>query len=431
GLLLSDTEKAAVAEFLTGVKVGNATLPDSAFTKFNIKSAAPLITDHSGWGNDLAATGYRSAKQSGITPANVTSLKLKWAFALPYQSIMRAKPAIIDQWLIFGTQFGDVYALDRNTGKIGWHFAAGSSVRGAITVIRSGSKITAYFADFSTNTYAVDVKTGKMIWSKRAGFESLSGVTGSVAVHDGRVYVPITSQEVSQATSGTYECCTTSGGLVALDAKTGERVWTHRVIAEKAVVAGTKKNGKPFYGPSGAPVWSSPTIDAKRGLVYIGTGENYSNPSTSSSDAIQAIDMKTGKLVWNFQGTSDDAYNSACPVFVNCPEKAGPDLDFGMSPMLVKTEAGKELLVAGQKSGVVHAISPDDGKMVWQTRIGKGGMLGGIHWGMASDNKYVFACNSDNTTAIDKRDTSVKASPGLYALDISTGKIAWQNNPEP
>ncbi|MET0242259.1 MAG: PQQ-binding-like beta-propeller repeat protein [Flavitalea sp.] len=425
GKTISDEEKQTVAEYLTGQKIKESSMPSTAYEKFSISNKPANPTEHSGWGNDLAATGFRSTAASRITKQNVGSLNLKWSFAFPDAAMMRTKPAIIDNWMLIGTQFGEVYALNRYTGKIGWIFNAGAAIRGAITVQRTGKKIIAYFTDFSTNTYALDVLTGKAIWSKRAGFETMSSTTGSVAVANGLVLVPITSVEVSAAVNGNYPCCFSSGGLVAIDASTGTVKWTHRVIEEKAKAAGTKKNGKPFYGPAGAPVWSSPTVDLKRGLVYIGTGENYSNPTTGSSDAIQAINLKTGKLVWNFQATDNDAYNTACPVFVNCPEKSGPDLDFGMSPMIVKTTAGKELLVVGQKSGIVFGISPENGKKIWSLRVGKGGMLGGIHWGMASDGKQVFAANADNMNAIDKRDSSVKPSPGLFAIDPLTGKLNW------
>jgi len=277
--------------------------------------------------------------------------------------------------------------------------------------------------------YAVNVKTGSLIWNNKAGIDSQSAVTGSVAVYAGKVFVPITSTEVSAAVNGEYNCCTSSGALVALDDHTGKEIWRHRVITEPAEEVGKKRNGKPFYGPSGAPVWCSPTIDSKRGLVYIGTGENYSHPATNSSDAIQALDIKTGKLIWNFQATSEDAYNVACPVFINCPEKSGPDLDFGMAPLLVKRKDGAEMLLAGQKSGVVYALTPDNGKLNWKTRIGKGGMLGGIHWGMASDGTNVYAANSDNNVGLDKRDSSQKASPGIYALDLFSGKVIWGTEP--
>jgi polyvinyl alcohol dehydrogenase (cytochrome) len=166
-------------------------------------------------------------------------------------------------------------------------------------------------------------------------------------------------------------------------------------------------------------------------LLYIGTGENYSIPSTNTSDAIQALDLKTGKLVWNFQSTGKDIYNLACPFFNNCPGKPGPDLDFGMAPILIKKADGNDILVAGQKSGLVYALTPANGKVIWKTRIGKGGALGGIHWGMATDGKYVYAANADNILALDKSDTSVKASPGLYALDVMTGKVIWKTASPP
>lgn len=227
------------------------------------------------------------------------------------------------------------------------------------------------------------------------------------------------------AADNNYNCCTSSGGVAALDSKTGNALWFHRVVAAKAVPQGKKKNDKPFYGPSGAPVWCSPTIDAKRGLLYIGTGENYTEPVTNSSDAIQAIDIKTGRLVWNFQATKHDAWNVACPVLVNCPGNKGRDLDFGMAPVLVKGIDGKERLLAGQKSGMVYALEPKSGRLLWKTRIGKGGMLGGIHWGMAADGKNIYVANADNTLALNPDDPKIPASPGIYALDIITGKVVW------
>jgi polyvinyl alcohol dehydrogenase (cytochrome) len=308
---------------------------------------------------------------------------------------------------------------------LGWHFEADAAIRGAIGIARKENhSITAYFADFASNVYAINARSGKLIWRQRAGFDQQSGVTGSVAVFGGKVFVPITSAEVSMAARGDYRCCVSSGGVVALDAGTGAILWKYRVLP-RAEPSGKNRKGLPAYGPSGAPVWCSPTVDARRGLLYIGTGENYSDPPTATSDAVQALDMNTGRLVWNFQATGGDTYNVACPALNNCPAKPGPDLDFGMAPILVKGKDGKDLLLAGQKSGVVYALSPDGGKLVWRTRIGKGGALGGIHWGMATDGKYVYAANADNVIAIDKRDTSVKRAPGVYALDVLTGKVIW------
>jgi polyvinyl alcohol dehydrogenase (cytochrome) len=98
-----------------------------------------------------------------------------------------------------------------------------------------------------------------------------------------------------------------------------------------------------------------------------------------------------------------------------------------MAPMLVKAGYnGKDVLVVGQKAGIVHALNPSSGDVIWQTRIGKGGKLGGIHWGMATDGKNVYAANADNIYAIDPRDSTHKASPGLYALNITKGDVVWK-----
>jgi polyvinyl alcohol dehydrogenase (cytochrome) len=428
---LSEDQRTAIAQWITQKNLSVTTLDKTAFTSFSLTPNQYSPADHSGWGVDPEGTGFQSAKLAGISTENVTSLKLKWAFAFPDATIVRSKPAVIGDWLIVGGQYGDLFAINKQTGKLGWTFAASSAIRGAIVVKKQHGALTAYFADYSTNAYAIDVLTGKLIWNYRAGFDQQSACTGSVVVYDGKVFVPISSVEVASALYGNYACCSSSGGIVALDAGTGTEIWKHRVIPSEVKESGKKKNGKPFYGPSGAPVWCSPTIDAKRGLVFIGTGENYSTPTTNTSDAIQALDLKTGKLVWNYQATDGDMYNLACPSLNNCPGQAGPDLDFGMAPILVKRPDGKDILVAGQKSGVVYALTPDGGKLIWKQRIGKGGALGGIHWGMCTDGNLVYAANADNFIAIDRRDTSIKSSPGVYALDLKNGKIIWKTASPP
>jgi polyvinyl alcohol dehydrogenase (cytochrome) len=427
---LSEQERKAVSVWLTNSDLKTSVIPSGDIVPFSLNATVHSAYDYSGWGGNLAGTGFRNRNQSRISVSNLGSLKLKWVFAFPDATIVRSKPAVAGEWLIVGSQFGDLYAINRKTGKPGWHFAGNAAIRGAVVIKQDKNNLTAFFADYSTTVYAVNVKNGEVIWSHRAALDPQSATTGSVAVYDGKVIVPVSSLEVASAVNGEYNCCFSSGGVIALDQKTGAEIWRYRTISETPKETGKKKNGKSFFGPSGAPVWCSPTIDTKRGLVYIGTGENYTYPTTNTSDAVQALDIKTGKLVWNFQATRDDAYNSACPVFVNCPAKPGPDLDFGMAPLLVKRKDGKEILVAGQKSGVVYALIPESGKLIWQRRIGKGGMLGGIHWGMTSDGNYVYAANADNALTLDRRDTSQKATPGIFALDLFSGKIVW-NTPAP
>ncbi len=423
---LSETQREAVAEFVTNKMLKKVVLPDSAYTTFSLDENGSTQYDVSGWGGNPEGTGFRTTEQSGITPQNVSTLQLKWSFAFPDESDVRSKPAIVGDWIITGSQSGEVYALNRKTGKIGWHVTAANGLRSGIIINKQGNNITAYFVDGSTYTYAVDVKTGKILWSSKAGKDPLAMNTGTPAVYDQKIFVPISSIEVVVAADTNYNCCTSSGGLAALDAGTGNITWYHRVVTDTATAQGKKKNGKSFYGPSGAPVWCSPTVDTKRNQVYIGSGENYTRPTTNTSDAIQAIDISTGKVVWNFQATQHDAWNLACPVLVNCPDKAGSDLDFGMAPLLVTGADGKQRLIAGQKAGVVYALSPDNGKLLWKTRIGRGGALGGVHWGMASDGRNIYAANADNTLALDPNDSKIKPSPGIYALDIITGKVVWK-----
>ena len=427
GEKLNDDERKAVAQWITNRVFSDTHLPDSSYTALSITDKESTFYNQSGWGGNSEGTGFRSTEQSGITSLNVGSLQLKWAFAFPDATQVRSKPAIFGDWLITGSEFGDIYAIHIQTGKIGWKFVADAPIRGAISVVQQSNEITACFADYSTNVYSVDVKTGKLRWKKRAGDHPLSSVTGSVTLHDDKIFVPLSSTEVIAAINPEYACCTASGQVVALDIKNGNIIWRHRVVPQKAIVSEKKRNGKSFYGPSGAPVWCSPTVDIKRGLLYIGTGENYSPPATQGSDAIQALDMKTGKLVWNFQATRNDTWNLAClGDDPNCPEKEGPDLDFGMAPLLVKENNGKDILLAGQKSGIVYALSPDNGTILWKTRVGKGGQAGGIHWGMATDGTNVYVANADNIRDLDIRDTSIKASPGIYCLNNQTGKIIWK-----
>jgi polyvinyl alcohol dehydrogenase (cytochrome) len=423
GAVLNDEERKKVAEWITRTTLKTSEMSKDAYTAFSSSTISGKY-DHSGWGNNLEGTGFRSTAQAGISTENISTLKLKWAFAFPEGTITRGKPAVAGDWLIIGSQYGKVYAINKNTGKIGWEFTAVAAIRGAINIVKTKNNITAIFADYSSNVYAIDVKTGKLKWNTRAGFESYSQNTGSVVTYNGKVFVPIVSAEIGSAGLNNYECCTSSGGVVALNAETGKIIWTYRILP-KAVETVKKKNGKPFLGPSGAPVWCSPTVDVKRGLLYIGTGQNYSDPATNTSDALQAINMETGKLVWNFQATNNDAYNLACPVFLNCPTSDGPDLDFGMAPIIIKGPDGKDMLLAGQKSGVVYALTPG-GKLIWKSRVGKGGKLGGIHWGMATDGTNVYACNSDNPIALDKTSkdqVDVEKAIGLPKIQLAETQL--------
>ncbi|MEE8117051.1 MAG: PQQ-binding-like beta-propeller repeat protein, partial [Gemmatimonadales bacterium] len=323
-----------------------------------------------------------------------------------------------------------LFAIETASGCVRWSFAADAGISGSILVDEDADgRALAYFVDFRTSAYALDVAKGSLVWKTRVGWHPESNNTGSPALHDERLFVPISTMEVVTAGNPEYECCTASGAVAALDAASGDVLWYHRVISGYPEEAGRNAVGTQLYAPSGAPVWASPTVDVGRGLVYVGTGENYTHPTTSSSDAILALDIETGELAWSFQATEADAFNMACTTFrnrENCPVPAGPDLDFGMAPILVARPDGKEILVAGQKSGVVWALDPDaDGEVLWSTRVGKGSALGGIHWGMATDGRLVYAANADRAAVIVDVNPARQLTPGLYALDLMNGDVVW------
>ena len=437
GAELTTEQKIAVAEYVTGREHSGAMLPESAFC--GLRGSPPDLGQISwmGFAGNLAGTGYQGGERAGITATDVPRLRLRWAFAFPDASQMRSSATVVGDVALVGGQFGEVIGLDLETGCTRWSFEAAASVRSAVLIAPrprrdddAEATPVAYFVDNLTYAYALDVGNGELLWKTKVGWHAASVTTGSPALFNGRLYVPISSIEVVTAGDPRYECCTSSGAVAALDPATGEVDWYHRVIPGYPEEVGKNGIGVTLWAPSGAPVWSSPTVDAERGLVYAGTGENYTRPTTATSDAILALDATTGELAWSFQATADDAFNMACTSFryrQNCPDPAGPDHDFGMAPMLVRRDDGKDILVAGQKSGMVWALDPDrDGEVLWSVRVGKGGALGGIHWGMASDGRYAYATVSDRNAVIVDMAPEHEESPGLYAIDLMTGEVAWR-----
>ena len=391
-----------------------------------------------GWGADVANTRFQPGPSAGLDADSVPKLRLRWAFGLRDSDSVRGQPAVAGGRVFLGARNGRVYALEAKSGCTVWEFSARSEVRTAVTLAPVGAdgRAALIFGDTKAHLYALDAETGRQLWRTKLDEHRAATLTGSPTVYEGRVYVAMSSYEEFTAMFPKYSCCTFRGSVSAVDAVSGERIWKTYMIPEEPEPRGRNENGNELHGPSGAAIWSAPTIDAELGRVYVATGDNYSNPPTDDSDAIVALDLETGSRLWSRQFTEGDAYNMACNAGAdpaNCPENSGPDLDFGSSPILVKLDGGQRLLVAGQKSGDVHAVDPDrDGAIVWQRRAGVGGMLGGIQFGPAADGRNAYVAVSDIAfgprTLPDGRvvrGPKHDAGGGLTAFRLADGERMW------
>ncbi len=383
------------------------------------------------WGQDVGGARFQATDAAGIDAITVSSLRLKWAFAFPGAARARSQPAVTPTALFTGSQDGTVYALDPDTACVWWRFFADAEVRTAPLVEAGpdGTPKTIYFGDFNATLYAVDARTGEERWRLSMRDEHpVATITGSPALHDGRLYVPLSSAEVVSAYSPDYPCCTFRGSVTAVNAQTGAVEWRFYTVPDPRPTH-LNDAGVQSYGPSGVPVWSAPTLDAERGLLYVGTGQNYSSPATELSSAVLALRLDDGALAWVFQPEPGDAWNGACGTTnVNCPQEDGPDFDFGAAPMLVSSPGQDDILIAGQKSGLVFGLDPDTGAQVWRARAGKGGFNGGVHWGMATDGTRAFVGVAD-TPGI--KFATGPARPGVQVFDARTGALMWERQEEP
>jgi polyvinyl alcohol dehydrogenase (cytochrome) len=433
GSALTPEERVALAEYLTGRKVGD----EAPMAGRCAAAATPLSLDgpsFNGWGGNLE--NWRFQPAPGLTAAELPRLELKWAFGVPGAVMMFGQPTVAAGRVFIGGQNGHVYALDQKSGCYYWDYRASGVVRTAITVADVRGRLVALFGDRRGYAYCLDAATGETIWKVMADDEAGTVITGAPVLFGNRLYVPIADNDGGASGNPLYECCKGRGAVVALDAATGAVVWT-TYTTEKATLQGQNATGAhKLYGPSGASVWSAPTIDARNRVLYVGTGDNHSAPTTDTSDAVLALKLEDGKIVWSQQLLAGDVRNDACGAAdnVNCPDPHGPDQDLGSSANLIALEGGKRVLTIGQKSGMVWALDPDDnGRIVWSRRVGAGGRLGGVQWGTATDGKAVFVAVSDVRRPRPAAGRPVEPDPtaggGLFALAAADGAVLWRAPP--
>jgi polyvinyl alcohol dehydrogenase (cytochrome) len=429
---LTDDQKKMLATFLSGRPLGSLKEGDAKDMPNQCASNPPLSDpsagpEWNGWSPDGVNSRFQDAKDAGLTADQVPQLKLKWAFGYPTGLSAFGQPAVASGRIFVGSDIGYVYALDAQTGCVYWSYQAKGSVRSAVNIApvkgHGATKYAVYFGDAHANVYAVDAQTGQQLWMARVDDHFVARITAAPKVYKGVVYIPVSSSEEFSSSNLDYSCCTGRGSVVALDASNGKQIWKTYVVDTPKPVRKNSK-GVQQYAPSGGSIWNSPTIDAKRNAIYVGTGDGQTEPTPDTTDAIMALDLKTGKVLWFYQAQAGDAFMGGCNGDTrtdNCPKVNGPDQDIGNSPILRKLEDGKSVVVFGMKNGAVTALDPDrKGAVVWSVHvvdIPKGqensfaAHLNGVVWGGAADDQNVYYGLQ---------------SGGMVALKLATGDVVWR-----
>lgn len=377
------------------------------------------------WGHDTRR--FIPEDVGGIARDDIPGLKLKWAFAYPSAVRARSQPAIGWNTIFVGSQDGTVYAFDLDTGCAKWTYRAPVEVRTAIVADPDEKRL--YFGDVLGRAYAIDAFTGELIWRTLLDEHPNATITASPTLGGGSLFVSVSSLEVTSAADPDYACCTFRGSVSALDPATGEVTWKTYSIPEPPAKFAETSVGTAVLGPSGAPIWTSPTYDAKRNRLYVGTGENYSSPADENSDAVFSIDAATGDIVWRTQLTPDDAWNVGCMMGnENCPDENGPDYDLSASPIVVSLSDGRDIVTVGQKSGIAYGLDIDTGEFLWERRVGHGGTQGGVHFGMSNEGDTLYVPVVDMADTRDAREYDVSQNgAGIHALNAATGEFLWRN----
>jgi polyvinyl alcohol dehydrogenase (cytochrome) len=397
-------------------------------------------------GHDLS-NSRNQPFESRIDVANVSSLAMKWVFQTGGD--VSATPTIGANAVYFPDWAGNLYAVRKDNGQAIWsaqisQFDSFPKAFSRVSpVLYNGDLIVGDIESTDqphdgARIIAINQQNGALHWMTQVEKNPAAIITGSPVVVGNVVIVPVSSNEETLADQPGYVCCTFRGSMVALDADTGKILWQTYTVPD---------NGGKADGYSGGAIWQPPAIDTARGLIYVGTGNNYTVPAAVAScqskasagvnssctdpadyfDSALALDVRTGTIVWNKQLQGYDVWTVACitaKTGVTCPSPAGPDYDFsGSGPNLLQGFVG-----FGQKSGTYWALDPSNGDVEWSTAVGPGSTIGGIEWGSASDGERIYAAIANNLhDAYKLAPRGETATGGSWsALDVRTGKLLWQ-----
>jgi polyvinyl alcohol dehydrogenase (cytochrome) len=405
-----------------------------------------------GWGRGLDNTRYQP--EPAIRASDVEKLALKWSYGYPNGTEF-GQPTVVDERLFVTSSTGRIYSLDAKTGCTYWTYDAAAGSRTAVIVgelartrvaalprklkrtlahldvIKAPSAV--FFGDDTGTVYALDAQKGSLLWKTQVDLHPLARIAAAPALYNDRLYVTVASTEDSAAANPSYGCCTFRGSVVALDIASGRTAWKSYTVLEEPQPTRKNSAGIQEFGPAGAAISSAPTLDVKRNVLYVATGGSASGAEQSLTDAVVAFDMADGKLRWVKQLVRPDA---------------GPGgAAFSSSPVLRTLATGNQVLLAGQKSGIVYGLDPDHGgDILWQTKIGDSvsaagggasgivrvgppgvaGAPGGVAWGSAADHRNLYVAISGLLAQ------PPNSTGSLTALDMTTGAARWHASaPEP
>lgn len=435
---LNDAERQAIAAHVGGLNPNKPSLESGGLCKSPGTKRNNNSTSWTGWSVDNSNDRY--VRDVNLSKSHVSGLKLKWSFVFPDTAPFTSasnQPTVADGRLYIGSMNGMVYALDAETGCTHWSFKARTHVRSIVAV--SGKIVV--FADYETNVYALDAQTGALRWINRADEQPSARVNGNVTLHNGIVFVPISSnQEFTISWWQDTPCCSFRGMIVAFDIETGKKIWKTSLVDEPLQELGLNAKGIMRYGPSGVAVWSVPTIDVKRQLLYVTTGNQFTEPKVNEADAVIALDLKSGKKRWIKSFVPEayqhgDIWNSGCEAEAmfnesenHCPpmnvEREG-DREIGAPAVLKTLSNGRDVLLVGTKDGVLYSIDPDrEGAVLWQIRLSTFAsgrdFIWGIEHGIAVDDNHAYVPIADFSPL------EGAANGSMASVDLETGKLLWQ-----
>jgi polyvinyl alcohol dehydrogenase (cytochrome) len=430
---LSPQERRAVASYAAARDFGPVVEPPeppetNLCTEQLVMGDPQASPSWNGWGNGPTNVRFQPKSQGKLTAVDLPRLQLKWAFGYANVSSARPQPTIVGGRLFAASENGRLYALNARTGCRYWTYKAKAGIPTAVVIGRyrtfdGGQGVAAFFGDRKANAYAVDAQTGREIWVRKVDSHAAAAITGALAYDNGRVFVPVQGlNEEGMGGFAGYPCCTFRGSVSALDASTGNVIWKTYTV-EESMPRPPSQDGTPAFGPAGGGIWSVPTIDSKRRLVYVSTGNGYADPPQPTTDAVLALDINTGEIKWSRQMTANDDWALGCQQNKGtnsaCPQELGSDFDLSAPPAMARFR-GRDVLIVPQKSGMAWALDPNaGGALLWQTRFGKGSGLGG-QWGVAIEGDRVYVGVADLLTP---------TPGGMRALALEDGHIVWEKPP--